>query len=115
MAINPKRAFQLMERFPITTALRLIVLESVHRMLGWESEISYSQEGEDLIIESFLDLHTPGFYVDIGCHQPFKVSNTLRLYSRGWSGLVVDGNRHLIERFMRIRPKDRALTAVVEG
>ena len=54
-----------------------------------------------------------GFYVDIGCHHPFRGSNTLSLYSRGWRGVVVDGNPELIALFKRVRPRDIAICAIV--
>ena len=33
------------------------------------SNISYSQEGEDLIIECFLGEKNDGFYIDVGAHH----------------------------------------------
>jgi FkbM family methyltransferase len=39
--------------------------------------------------------------------------NTLSLYSRGWRGVVVDGNPELIALFKRVRPRDTAISAIV--
>ena len=40
------------------------------------SNRSFSQEGEDQILERLLDSNSNGFYVDIGAHHPIKFSNT---------------------------------------
>ena len=40
---------------------------------------SYSQEGEDLIIQKIVNFKKKGFYVDIGAHHPFRYSNTFLL------------------------------------
>jgi hypothetical protein len=63
----------------------------------------------------YVDLTRTGFCVEFGCHHPFRGSNTLSLYSRGWYGVVVDGNPDLIALFRRLRPRDTAICAVVSN
>jgi FkbM family methyltransferase len=53
--------------------------------------------------------------VDVGCHHPFLGSNTVNPYSRGWRGVVVDGNRELIELFRRTRSRDISICSVVSS
>jgi len=51
-------------------------------------KISYSQFGEDIILEKLLP--DKGMFVDVGAYHPIKYSNTFRLYLRGWRGLNID-------------------------
>ena len=70
---------------------------------------SYSQYGEDLIIDSFFQHHVPiknGNYLDIGCYHPIGISNTYVLHKRGWQGLVVDIDDYKLELFKRRRGKN---------
>ena len=76
--------------------------------------LSYSQCGEDLILKSIFGKNTQkGFYVDIGCNNPIQKSNTFKLYLKGWTGICVDGNSVLIEKFRKVRKKDTCLAAIV--
>lgn len=52
----------------------------------------YAQNREDQWIAENLPLPEKGFYVDIGCGDPFVTSNTAFLRDRKWEGLAVDGN-----------------------
>lgn len=70
--------------------------------------LSYSQEGEDLVLARiFGELKVDrGFFVDIGAHHPARFSNTYYFYRKGWRGINVDplpGTRKL---FQRMRPGD---------
>jgi FkbM family methyltransferase len=76
---------------------------------------SFSQEGEDLILERFLENRERGFYVDIGAHHPKRISNTYRLYRRGWRGINVDATPGSMERFKRVRPRDINIEAAVSA
>lgn len=76
--------------------------------------VSYSQQAEDLVSEPMLT-SAVGFYVDIGCYQPVALSNTYRLYRRGWRGLVVDANPDVLQRFRQRRPRDIAVQAAVSN
>lgn len=84
----------------------------------WKNEL-YSQFGEDSILFSYfrkkafaktlrisdIDLGR-GFYVDIGCHHPYMISNTWFFYQRDWRGINVDPAPGIVEEFNRIRPGD---------
>lgn len=74
--------------------------------------ISFSQEGEDLILHA-LNIADKGFYVDVGCYLPKRMSNTYRLYLEGWSGLVVDLSKDCIDKFAKERPRDVGVVAAV--
>lgn len=76
------------------------------RLLGDEAHISYSQEGEDVVLRRYLDVSKPGYYVDIGAHHPTRYSNTKYYYDRGWNGINVDADPSLVEEFKLQRPRD---------
>lgn len=67
---------------------------------------SYSQEGEDLILERLFEGRTNGFYVDVGAHHPTRYSNTYRFYKRGWRGINIEPNPQAMELFRRQRKRD---------
>jgi FkbM family methyltransferase len=70
---------------------------------GW-ARCSYSQEGEDIALDRLLEGRRNGFYVDVGCHHPFRFSNSYYFYSRGWRGICVDalpGTQRLFRRWRR--------------
>ena len=71
---------------------------------------SYSQFGEDLIINNFFG-NFVGTYVDIGCYHPIKYSNTALLHKKGWSGTNIDLNKTSIDFFNACRKNDLNITA----
>jgi FkbM family methyltransferase len=71
--------------------------------LQW-SRSSFSQEGEDLALDKLLSGQRTGLYVDVGCHHPFRFSNTYFFYRMGWSGVCIDplpGTKRLFRRWRR--------------
>jgi FkbM family methyltransferase len=76
---------------------------------------SYSQEGEDLIIDKLLKYKKSGFYVDIGAHHPVKFSNTFIFYKRGWKGINVDAMPDSMNEFEKMRPRDINLQAAISN
>jgi len=73
---------------------------------------SFSQFGEDRLLSQFLGV-TKGLYVEVGCNDPVRYSNTWTLYEKGWHGLVIDANPMCISNFRRFRPNDIAVCSVV--
>lgn len=67
---------------------------------------TYSQEGEDLILDRIFKGKNYGFYVDIGAHHPIRFSNTYKLYNSGWRGINVDATPGTMVLFNKIRPRD---------
>ena len=68
--------------------------------------LCYSQNGEDLILNRFLDNKKEGFFVDVGAHHPIRFSNTFLFYKKGWSGINIDAMPGSMAAFNKIRPKD---------
>lgn len=72
------------------------------------AKISYSQCGEDLIIDFIfkaLNINTPSF-IDIGAHDPFYLNNTALFYKKGSTGINIDADPKSIEKFRKYRKKD---------
>jgi FkbM family methyltransferase len=113
VTLNFRRPIELYRYLPFKTATALTICEATRVLLDPYRRPSYAENGEDRIIEFYIDRNRAGFYVDIGCHHPFRRSNTFTLYLRGWRGVVVDGNPELIALFKRFRPRDAAICAVV--
>ncbi len=67
---------------------------------------SYSQAGEDLILNFLLRGRDNGFYVDIGANNPYEQSNTQFFYEKGWSGINIDALPGSMKKFNQVRPRD---------
>lgn len=70
------------------------------------SIISYSQEGEDMILRRIFEGERKGFYVDVGAHHPRRFSNTYYFYKEGWRGINIEPNPDALKAFNLDRPKD---------
>jgi FkbM family methyltransferase len=72
---------------------------------------SWSIEGEDIVSKFLLDhlLRGGKFFIDIGAHHPYRISNTYLFYKHGWRGINVEPNPEYIEEFNNIRPEDLTL------
>jgi len=92
------------------TSLRKILkgVRSLSGPLFWSTR-SYAQEGEDLVLRRLFDGTDVGFYVEVGCHHPFRFSNTYLFYKRGWQGICIDPLPGTARAFGRWRPRDITL------
>jgi FkbM family methyltransferase len=72
-------------------------------------QLSYSQEGEDMILNRFFGNQESGIYVDVGAHHPRRFSNTYIFYKKGWRGINIDPIPGMIDLFNRERPSDTNL------
>jgi len=68
--------------------------------------LSFSQEGEDLLLNRLLRGQEKGFYVDVGAHHPQRFSNTYKFYLLGWQGINIDPLPGTMEKFHQLRPRD---------
>lgn len=71
-------------------------------------KISYSQSGEDIIIQHVLrikKINNPT-YIDIGAHHPFFLNNTALLYKNGSRGINIEPDPDLYKSFPRYRKDD---------
>lgn len=76
--------------------------------LGDYANITYSQEGEDRILDILFGVLNKknGYYVDVGAHHPQRFSNTNLFYLQGWRGINIDANAEAIALFQEMRPRD---------
>lgn len=79
------------------------------------TRISYSQNGEDIIIKdlfSRIGIQKPT-YLDIGANEPFLISNTYLLYSKGSKGVCIEPNPYLFNKLKAKRKRDIHINAGV--
>ena len=69
-------------------------------------QIHYAQNCEDVMVQGLFPKDYKGFYVDVGAHHPYRISNTYLLFKRGWSGINIDANPETIKMFQKARPHD---------
>lgn len=67
---------------------------------------SYSQEGEDMILNRIFEGKQNGFFIDVGAHHPFRFSNTYHFYKLGWRGINIDPLPTSKLLFEKYRPND---------
>lgn len=81
--------------------------EFLRLKLNKYSTISYSQEGEDMILARLFETkQNGGFYVDVGAHHPIRFSNTYLFYKKGWRGINIDAMPGSMKLFNKLRPRD---------
>jgi FkbM family methyltransferase len=76
------------------------------RNLKYYLQKTYSQFDEDVFLKEYFKNKKKGFFIDIGCHHPFKANNTFLLYKSGWNGINIDLNKISIDLFNIVRPRD---------
>ena len=67
---------------------------------------TYSQKGEDVVIDRFLGYKKTGFYIDVGAYDPVRFSNTKRFYDRGWSVINIEPDYKNYQKFIKMRKRD---------
>ncbi len=68
--------------------------------------LSYSQAGEDLVLDFIFECKKTWFYIDIGANHPARLSNTLLFYKKWWSGINIEPNVTLFKAFLQKRNRD---------
>lgn len=99
-----------------------ILIKKVFKRLGYQVEQlkdketsflkrSFSQHGEDIIVRNILALKgiKKPFYLDIGAHHPYFLSNTALFYLNGARGINIEANPDLMSEFSKERPEDKNL------
>jgi FkbM family methyltransferase len=64
----------------------------------------YSQHGEDLLLDGIFAGQEAGFFVEVGCIDGVRFSNTLTFEERGWKGICVEAHADYIEALRSNRP-----------
>jgi len=84
------------------------------RNLKYLLKKKYSQCGEDIFLQNYFN-KKKGFFIDIGCHHPFRYNNTFRLYNLGWKGINIDLSRISIDLFNLMRPLDTNICSAISN
>lgn len=100
-----KKLFQYFKIYSPIVLLSYLFLE-IKLLLKKFLVNSYSQWGEDIIIDNLLDKKRGGFYVDIGAYDPIRFSNTKRFYLKGWNGINIEPDPIKIKKFYKERRRD---------
>ena len=67
---------------------------------------NFSQSNEEKILLDLFKDKKYGFYLDAGCHHPYRFSNTAALYKKGWKGINIDVNHKSLKLFNLFRRRD---------
>lgn len=75
-------------------------------MIIKNSEVTYAQYNEDIILSALLYDVKKGFYVDVGANYPVIDSVTQFFYKRGWRGVNIEPIEGLYKQLKKQRPRD---------
>lgn len=64
----------------------------------------YSQHGEDALLDMVFGDQKEGFFVEVGCIDGRRFSNTLTFEERGWKGMCVEAHAGYIALLKKNRP-----------
>ena len=81
------------------------------------AKASYSQTGEDTIIEYLFDsikIFKPS-YLEIGTNQPKICNNTYSFYLKGCKGVCIEPDAKMINAIKRLRPNDTILNVGISS
>lgn len=82
------------------------IFQAVLKRLGDHAVLSYSQEGEDMILRRVFENRPRGFYVEVGAPHPTRFSNSYYFYKQGWNGINIDATPDSMSLFRNMRPRD---------
>lgn len=74
---------------------------------------SFAEHGEDIVIHRLLNWKPCGTYLDVGAYDPLRMSLTARLANYGWSGINIDIDERVIDKFSKIRKNDINIAAAI--
>jgi FkbM family methyltransferase len=75
--------------------------------------VSFSQHGEDVLLNRVFSEKAFGRYIDIGANHPISKSVTYSFFLRGWEGISIDMDREMIDLYDKLRPNDIALQLAI--
>jgi FkbM family methyltransferase len=89
------------------------ILNRVSHIFG--ISYSFSSDGEDYVLNKYLQGIKNGNYVDIGSNHPIRHSNTFLFYLMGWRGICIDPIPQLKSKYQKLRPNDVFINAGIMG
>jgi FkbM family methyltransferase len=97
-------------------ALGLTLLKGLRKVLLPGVQFHFGMTAEDIVLRFLVEKYLGRkalTYVDVGCHEPTRISNSYLLYLEGARGLAVDLNPKFGDQFKRARPNDTFVCAAV--
>lgn len=73
----------------------------------------FSQHGEDFLLHQLFDNSKNGFFVEVGCIDGRRFSNTLFFEEMGWKGICVEAHSDYIQWLSENRPSSHIVHAAV--
>jgi len=73
----------------------------------------YSQKGEDFLLNEIFRDRDDGFFVEVGCIDGKRFSNTLLFEEKGWKGLCIEAHADYIDFIKENRPNSAVIHAAV--
>lgn len=101
-----KQLVQIYKARGIFGLIRYLFNVFIYRIVNVYFRGSYSQKGEDLIINKYFKKKKRGFYIDIGAYDPKRLNNTNYFYQKGWHGVNIEPNPTRIKLFDKVRKRD---------
>ncbi len=89
------------------------IKELIRRKIFQRYNISFSKSGEDMQLKQLLKVNRKGVYVDVGCWDPVKASNSYYFHLRGWKGICIDPNPKMQTLFAQKRKSDIFVNSAV--
>jgi FkbM family methyltransferase len=89
------------------------VKEYIRRKIYQRYNISFSKSGEDMQLKQLLKVNRKGVYINIGCWDPVKASNSYYFHLRGWKGICIDPNPKMQTLFTQKRKSDIFVNSAV--
>ncbi|GAA0999390.1 FkbM family methyltransferase [Subtercola frigoramans] len=80
-----------------------------------DRNISFAQNGEDIVLWRALKDITNGVYLDVGANDPTIMSVTRKFYDAGWHGIAIEPNPEYASAFRNERPRDIVYQAVASN
>lgn len=88
---------------------------NINNFVDFPTANSYSQFGEDLILNYFIQIMLKNKiidnvnYLEIGGFDPKVINNTYLFYNMGYSGVIVEANKDLADDIKKVRNRDIVL------
>lgn len=73
----------------------------------------YSQHGEDFVLSLLFPGKRDGIFVEVGCIDGRRLSNTLHFEKIGWKGLCIEAHNDYIEMLRKNRPASMVVHAAI--
>lgn len=77
--------------------------------------VSFSCDGEDLLISKLFSKKSTGYYIDIGAYKPIRGNNTFKFYLKGWKGVLIEPNPRFKLWASIIRRRDQVLSLGIDA